>query len=294
MRLEVRSQIRRNAVKASDEDARGQRRDEEARARPRARRRTVDRDRGERAQHERVRAVAGEVLAHGRCRGRRARRARSRARAARARRRRRGAAARSRCRRSRSARTISTSGNGLPGRLRALGAAPRPARRPRRDLRRGGLAATLALVVPAHWQPAETLTRQRAPNRRETTVERAAGSASVHNAVMLYRAYLLAPYPRGVPRNDPTDTGGLFIGRRPGTGPLHFRGSPERGGGGRRRADGVLAAVAAGGRDAALPLGLGPAAAGVAVDRLAGRLPRRLAHARDRSSRSSASWRRCS
>jgi hypothetical protein len=46
-----------------------------------------------------------------------------------------------------------------------------------------------------------------------------------------------------VPRNDPTDTGGLFIGRRPGTGPLHFRGSPERGGAGRRRADAVLAAA---------------------------------------------------
>ena len=46
-----------------------------------------------------------------------------------------------------------------------------------------------------------------------------------------------------MPRNDPTDTGGLFIGRRPGTGPLHFRGSPERGGAGRQRADRVLAAV---------------------------------------------------
>jgi hypothetical protein len=46
-----------------------------------------------------------------------------------------------------------------------------------------------------------------------------------------------------VPRNDPTDTGGLFIGRRPGTGPVHFRGSPERGGSGRRRADAVLAAL---------------------------------------------------
>ena len=46
-----------------------------------------------------------------------------------------------------------------------------------------------------------------------------------------------------MPRNDPTDTGGLFIGRRPGTGPLHYRGAPERGGAGRRRADGVLAAV---------------------------------------------------
>lgn len=44
-----------------------------------------------------------------------------------------------------------------------------------------------------------------------------------------------------MPRNDPTDTGGLFIGRRPGTGPLRYRGAPERGGAGRRRADAVLA-----------------------------------------------------
>jgi hypothetical protein len=46
-----------------------------------------------------------------------------------------------------------------------------------------------------------------------------------------------------VPRNDPTDTGGLFIGRRPGTGPIHYRETPERGGPARRRADGVLAAA---------------------------------------------------
>jgi hypothetical protein len=46
-----------------------------------------------------------------------------------------------------------------------------------------------------------------------------------------------------MPRNDPTDTGGLFIGRRPGTGPLRYRGSPERGGLGRRRADAALAAA---------------------------------------------------
>jgi uncharacterized membrane protein (DUF485 family) len=46
-----------------------------------------------------------------------------------------------------------------------------------------------------------------------------------------------------VPRNDPTDTGGLFIGRRPGTGPLKYRGTPERGGAGRRRADAALAAA---------------------------------------------------
>jgi hypothetical protein len=49
-----------------------------------------------------------------------------------------------------------------------------------------------------------------------------------------------------VPRNDPTDTGGLFIGRRPGTGPLRFRGAPERGGPGRQRADALLAAAVLG------------------------------------------------
>ena len=46
-----------------------------------------------------------------------------------------------------------------------------------------------------------------------------------------------------MPRNDPTDTGGLFIGRRPGTGPLRYRGDPERAGEKRRRADATLAAV---------------------------------------------------
>jgi len=45
-----------------------------------------------------------------------------------------------------------------------------------------------------------------------------------------------------VPRNDPTDTGGLFIGRRPGTAPLQYRTPPEEGSGRRRRADGMLAA----------------------------------------------------
>jgi hypothetical protein len=44
-----------------------------------------------------------------------------------------------------------------------------------------------------------------------------------------------------VPRNDPTDTGGLFIGRRPGTGPLRYREAPERGGRRRRRVDAFLA-----------------------------------------------------
>jgi hypothetical protein len=46
-----------------------------------------------------------------------------------------------------------------------------------------------------------------------------------------------------MPRNDPTDTGGLFIGRRPGTAPLRYRTAPERAGERRRRADATLAAL---------------------------------------------------
>jgi hypothetical protein len=42
-------------------------------------------------------------------------------------------------------------------------------------------------------------------------------------------------------RTDPTDTGGLFVGRRPGTGPVHFRGAPERGSELRQRFDGSFA-----------------------------------------------------
>jgi hypothetical protein len=44
-------------------------------------------------------------------------------------------------------------------------------------------------------------------------------------------------------RDDPTDTGGLFVGRRPGTGPLRYRGTPTRAGGRRRAVDSLLAAV---------------------------------------------------
>jgi hypothetical protein len=44
-----------------------------------------------------------------------------------------------------------------------------------------------------------------------------------------------------VPRNDPTDTGGLFIGRRPGTAPLRYRDPPEPGGRRRQMADALLA-----------------------------------------------------
>ncbi len=46
-----------------------------------------------------------------------------------------------------------------------------------------------------------------------------------------------------MPRNDPTDTGGLFIGRRPGTAPLRYRVAPERGSPGRRRLDALIAAA---------------------------------------------------
>jgi len=42
-------------------------------------------------------------------------------------------------------------------------------------------------------------------------------------------------------RNDPTDTGGLFIGRRPGTAPLKYRDTPQRLGTRRQRVDGMLA-----------------------------------------------------
>src|SRR4051812_90404 len=43
-------------------------------------------------------------------------------------------------------------------------------------------------------------------------------------------------------RTDPTDNGGLFIGRRPGTRPIKYRAIPERGDPRRRRIDKLLAA----------------------------------------------------
>jgi hypothetical protein len=43
--------------------------------------------------------------------------------------------------------------------------------------------------------------------------------------------------------NDPTDTGGLFIGRRPGTAPVRFGGRPDAGTVARKRFDGALATV---------------------------------------------------
>jgi hypothetical protein len=42
-------------------------------------------------------------------------------------------------------------------------------------------------------------------------------------------------------RTDPSDNGGLFVGRRPGTAPVRFRALPERGGELRQRVDGSLA-----------------------------------------------------
>ena len=44
-----------------------------------------------------------------------------------------------------------------------------------------------------------------------------------------------------MPRNDPTDTGGLFIGRRPGTAPLRYRTEPLIKGDKRQRRDARLA-----------------------------------------------------
>jgi len=41
--------------------------------------------------------------------------------------------------------------------------------------------------------------------------------------------------------NDPTDTGGLFIGRRPGTAPVRYRVRPPEGSPGRRRFDAAFA-----------------------------------------------------
>ena len=42
-------------------------------------------------------------------------------------------------------------------------------------------------------------------------------------------------------RTDPADNGGLFVGRRPGTAPIHYRTVPERAGELRQRVDGSFA-----------------------------------------------------
>ena len=46
-------------------------------------------------------------------------------------------------------------------------------------------------------------------------------------------------------RTDPTENGGLFVGRRPGTAPVRFRTLPNRGSELRQRFDGSLAGSAA-------------------------------------------------
>jgi hypothetical protein len=46
---------------------------------------------------------------------------------------------------------------------------------------------------------------------------------------------------RHLMRTDPTDNGGLFVGRRPGTAPVRYRDTPERGTHKRQRVDGALA-----------------------------------------------------
>ena len=166
-------------------------------AAPGERRHDRERDGGERGQHERVGAIAGEVLAR---RGvqaaeRAEREAEPEDRAP---------TVLSRVKKPMTMHTIpirtlsSTSGNGCQGafgRSSSFGVG--------RGARGGtcgdgalGTAAALGLVVPAH--------------RR--------------------RGYFTPPILVGVPRNDPTDTGGLFIGRRPGTGPVHYRGDPSAAG----------------------------------------------------------------
>jgi len=42
-------------------------------------------------------------------------------------------------------------------------------------------------------------------------------------------------------RTDPAENGGLFVGRRPGTAPVHYRDTPQRKGELRQRVDGSLA-----------------------------------------------------
>jgi hypothetical protein len=42
-------------------------------------------------------------------------------------------------------------------------------------------------------------------------------------------------------RTDPSENGGLFVGRRPGTAPVHYRSLPQRGSDLRQRIDGSLA-----------------------------------------------------
>jgi hypothetical protein len=44
-------------------------------------------------------------------------------------------------------------------------------------------------------------------------------------------------------KTDPTDTGGLFVGRRPGTRPIRYRALPERGSPARQTVDRILSVI---------------------------------------------------
>jgi hypothetical protein len=59
-------------------------------------------------------------------------------------------------------------------------------------------------------------------------------------------------------RSDPSDNGGLFVGRRPGTAPVRFRKLPERAGELRQRVDGSLAGCLLAGMTAISLLCWGP------------------------------------
>ena len=59
-------------------------------------------------------------------------------------------------------------------------------------------------------------------------------------------------------RSDPSETGGLFIGRRPGTAPIRFSVLPERGSASRQRLDGLLAGILLAGISAICLLCWGP------------------------------------
>jgi hypothetical protein len=59
-------------------------------------------------------------------------------------------------------------------------------------------------------------------------------------------------------RSDPSDNGGLFVGRRPGTAPVHYRGLPRRGSEVRQRLDGSLASLMLAGITALCLLCWGP------------------------------------
>ena len=73
----------------------------------------------------------------------------------------------------------------------------------------------------------------------------AAADVFEHADAALYQAKQALGTPRlsRLAKNDPTDTGGLFIGRRPGTAPLRYRALPVRAGASRRRLDGALASA---------------------------------------------------